>query len=114
MFGCTVAVVPPARLVALPVHEKFLKVSASAMLFPPVPVLAAVTVTTAPPTVAVTPTAGYVPAQVLIALARYVAMVEAEGLRINVPTVVLEQVLVTFWAMFSEAPPVWPLDRKSV
>jgi hypothetical protein len=49
--------VPPAVRV-VPAHVKLLKPSASAMLFPPVPMASAVTVTTAPEEVALTPTAG--------------------------------------------------------
>lgn len=47
---------PPVRVV--PAHVKLLKPSASAMVFPPVPIASAVTVTTALEEVALTPTAG--------------------------------------------------------
>jgi hypothetical protein len=56
MFGCTVAIPPPLRVVALLAHVKLLRISGIPILFPPGPTVVAVTVTVAPEAVAVTPT----------------------------------------------------------
>src|SRR5207248_1599397 len=63
---------PPARAVAPPAHAKMLNVSETAMLFPAVPAVAAVTVTTAPLELAVAVEAETF---LLIAAARFAASV---------------------------------------
>jgi len=84
-----VAFEPPVRVV--PVHAKWLRVSASVMLFPAVPGVSAVTVTTAPEEVALTPTVGWEVLQAAIAAARFVAEVVEVLLSTNVPVVELVQ-----------------------
>ena len=83
--------VPPARVAA--VQAKALEVSASVMLFPPVPSVAAVRVTVLPLAPAVTPTVAGV-GQALIAAARLEAKPEVVESTANVPVVLVGQVFV--------------------
>src|SRR5205809_389028 len=83
--------VPPARVPA--VQAKALEVSASVMLFPPVPSVAAVRVTVLPLAPAVTPTVAGV-GQALIAAARLEAKPEVVESTANVPVVLVGQVFV--------------------
>jgi hypothetical protein len=93
---------PLARLAV--VQPKLFNVSASAMLFPPVPAERAVTVTTAPAELAVTPAPT---GQAAIAVARFVAIVVPLVLVAKVPLVVLAQVFVPL------EPPVKAPHEKS-
>src|SRR5436309_12665741 len=83
--------VPPARVAA--VQAKALEVSASVMLLPPVPGVAAVRVTVLPLAPAVTPTVAGV-GQALIAAARLEAKPEVVESTANVPVVLVGQVFV--------------------
>ena len=100
---------PPARVV--PAHVKLVRLSERAMLLPAVPGVSAVTVTSAPLEVAVTPTAELRPLQAVITFARFVAKLVVLVLGANVPAVELEHAVELGAVIVVALNVMWLLER---